>query len=245
MLTTTPAHVSDTEVRLLPMPGLFRTNAFALGHDGVFGRGVVGGVFRKVTLFVDDDAFGGRVWHLCIVMAAKALGFDLAHASIRPGQIILTNAAGVKRTIPVDGANRLYIDWSVQRPLCQLDDSVVGEAFAKYYVDSLLREAGHPNTNSLAGRLVLIGYAAAGRGATDWGPTPLGDRTPLYLSHLAVANGLLTDRFIHRTGAPTEYALIVCLAVAAAVSGWRLRPLWGVGAMICLCVAYCGLACWL
>jgi len=245
VLATTPAHVSDKDIELLLVPELFRTNALALGHDGILGRGSVHGVFRKATAYVDDKAYGERVWHLGIVMAAKASGLDLDHAVIQPGSILLTNKTGLKRLIPTDSANRFYIDWSVKRPQRHPDDAVLGGAFAEYYIDSLLRAGGRPVPSRLAGRLVLVGFAASGQSASDWGMTPVSDKTPLYLSHLAVVNSLLTDRFIYRTGWMAECALIVCLAVAAAFSGWRLSPLWGLGAMAALCLVYCSVACWL
>lgn len=245
VLATTPAHVSDTDIKLELVPDLFRTNALALGHDGILGRGSVHGVFRKATAYVDDKAFGERLWHLGIVMAAKALGLDLDHAVIRPGSIILTNKTGLKRLIPIDSAKRFYIDWSIKRPEDRPDDPVLRGVFAEYYIGSLLREGGRPVESSLDGRLVLIGFAASGQSASDWGMTPVSDKTPLYLSHLAVVNSLLTNRFIYRTGWMAECVLIVCLAVAAAFSGWRLSPLWGLGAMAALCLVYCSVACWL
>lgn len=245
VLATTPEHVSDTDIRLLLVPDLFRTNALALGHDGILGRGSVHGVFRKATAYVDDNAYGERVWHLGIVMAAKALGLDLDHAVIQPGGIILTNKTGLKRLIPIDSANRFYIDWSIKRPEHQPGNVILRGAFGQYYIDSLLREGGKPVESSLDGRLVLVGFAASGQSASDWGMTPVSDKTPLYLAHLEVVNSLVTDRFIYRTGWMAECMLIVFLAIAAALSGWRLSPLWGLAAMAALFLVYCSVACWL
>ncbi len=244
VLATPPAHLSPTDIKLAQVPDLFRTNALAVGHDGVRGRGSIGGVYRKATAFVDDKDQGQRVWHLGIVMAASALGLDLDHARVEPGRIVLTNRAGLRRVIPVDSANRFYIDWNIRRPQREPSDRVFGEAFAKYYLGNLLRETGRPFPSDVHGRMVLIAYAAAGRSAMDWGPTPLGENTPLYLSHLTTANALLVDRFIRRTGVGMVCLLIIGMAVVAALAGWRLRPWWGLAAIASLCVLYGALALW-
>ncbi len=243
VLGDTAENVVRQAVYLHPLPDLFRTNAWAVGHDGIRGHGELDrGVFRQVPAFVDDPRDGHRIWHLGLVLAARALGLDLRHARVEPGRIVLTAPGGLRRVIPVDAQHQFYVDWQIG----PASDAVRQAPFVDFYRASLDREHGRPVSSQMAGRLVVIGFAAQGQNFNDWGPTPVGEQTPLCLSHMNVANSLLTGRFIQRSGLGTELLLLAGLMFAPVLAGFRLR-LVTLGFVIgtVLAVSYVALAVWL
>lgn len=246
VLTTSPESLTRDGLRLKPIPDLFRTNAWAVGHDGIRGRGEQDrGVLRKVPAFVTDPDTGRRVWHMGLLVAAKAMGIDLDQAQVRPGEIILTPRTGGQRRIPVDARNRFYIDWQIGPSTAAQDERILDGPISRFYHDSLRHEGQALARSNLTGRVVLLGYAGTGQKYSDWGPTPVSEQTPMFLSQANVANSLLTGRFIQRAGWPTEIALVFALAGLSAVLGWRLRTVWGLFATILVAGLYLALAVWL
>src|SRR5262249_11284601 len=67
-------------------------------------------IVRLLPAFEDVD-----VWHMGIVLAARALQLDLGAAVVEEKQhrIVLSGAAGVRRVIPIDEQGRFLIDWNV------------------------------------------------------------------------------------------------------------------------------------
>jgi hypothetical protein len=57
-----------------------------------------------------------RVWHMGIVLAARALQLDLAKATVdlADGRITLPSNDGAQRVIPVDREGYFFIDWSLK-----------------------------------------------------------------------------------------------------------------------------------
>lgn len=243
VLETTTEDLSVRPARLHAVPGLFRTNAWRLGQDGL--RAVShdnSDRLRSVTAFVMNPQTGERLWHMGLLLAARALDLDLDKAVVQPGRILLPARHGPPQMVPLGAQNQIYIDWMIAP---QRDVEIIEGPFARYYDDALRRERGEAVPDLFRDRVVLIGYAAAGGRASDWGATPLADSTPLFLSHLNVANSLLTGRFITRASPWTENALIAGLALLSAALGWRLRVSWGVAAFVVVVAGYLALAVWL
>jgi adenylate cyclase len=243
VLATTADELASGPVSLNPVPDLFRTNAWAIGHDGLRDLSEMNrGLLRKVPAFVDDPTTGQRVWHMGIVMAAKALEMDLKQAVVERDRIVFPTQTDTPRVMPVDDRHEFYIDWTIGPPGLQPNAGLVEQRFVLPYTAGLLREAGQPGSTDLQGRVVLIGFAATGRKASDWGPTPVAQRTPLFLSHLNVANSMITGRFIQRASPAVERLLIAALAAVAALLGWRLRVGWGVAVFLAVAALYFVLA---
>jgi PAS domain S-box-containing protein len=246
VLATTAVELTSRPVNLNPVPDLFRTNAWAIGHDGLRDLSEMNrGMLRKVPAFVDDPNAGQRVWHLGIAMAAKALDLDLQQAMVERNRIVFPARTGARRVLPTDDRHEFYLDWTIGPPVPGANAELVEQRFVLPYTASLLREGGQPGSRDVQGRVVLIGYAATGRSASDWGPTPVAQRTPLFLSHLNVVNSMITGRFIQRASPPFERLLIAALAAVAALLGWRLRVGWGVVAFLAVAALYVALAVWL
>ncbi|MCP5525342.1 MAG: adenylate/guanylate cyclase domain-containing protein [Verrucomicrobiales bacterium] len=245
VLGTSALDVQEGRIDLKPVLPELATNAWAVGHDGVRGWSPANrGVFRKVPAFVEDPVSRRRVWHLGLEMAARALGIELDRAVIGPREIRLTTRDGDERVVPLDADGGLYIDWTVRLPGRNNRQPVQHERFSTLFAASLAREAGQPFPASEANRVVLLGFSAQGQSANDWGPTAVGERTPLFLSHLCVANSLLTGRFIRRSGMAYELLLVVILGGVGAVLGWRLRAVWGALSVAAVVVAHLGVAGW-
>ena len=172
----------------------------------------------KIKAFTDE-----RIWQMGIVMAARELNLDLAHAGIdlTHGTITLRGKDGITRVIPVDRDGRFYIDWRLAP-----DDPHIFRAPAETLLEQNFRRL-NGETNGFAdpfrGKLVLIGSAAQGNDLSDRGATPLQRDTLLVSKHWNIANSIITGRFIHRTSVAMELALIVLLGVATAFLTWQLR----------------------
>lgn len=79
-----------------PLPGLFTTNAFALGD--ITAEKDSDGVLRRVRAFRDY-----RRWHPLFEKAAGEYGLDLARATVAPGKIILPQTGTTNAVVvPVD-----------------------------------------------------------------------------------------------------------------------------------------------
>jgi class 3 adenylate cyclase/CHASE2 domain-containing sensor protein len=197
----------------------------------------VGGKSRKARAFTDE-----RVWHMGIVLAARALNLDLAHAEVdlAHGRIVLRGAGGVQRIIPVDDKGFFYINWE----LLATDDQLRTEPFESLLAQDQIRNGLRPGTltNRWAGRLAVIGSNATGNDLSDRGATPLEKHAILVGEHWNVANAILTNRFVQRAPLLTELLLIIGLGIITAFLTWRLRALPALGAVTFLAVAYIAVA---
>lgn len=177
-----------------------------------------------------------RSWDLGIALAARQLDLDLGNARLEPGRIVLHGKGGIERTIPVDGENRFYIDWSL--PIGH--PALLQESFHSLLHRQAARALGR--TNDLAARwkdrLVVVGSIASGNDLTDFGATPLDKGTFLTSRYWNIANSVLTGRFVHAPAAATEIALVFGMALAAGIITWRLRALFAVLAVALIAAAY-------
>ena len=209
----------------LPPADLFRTNAAAVGH--ITTDRDADGILRRTFAYRDDPQLG-RIWHLALVLGARALGLDLRAAEILPDRIVL-RGPGVERVIPVDAQGRFLVDWSLA-----LDDHRV----TKQSLHELLKlEATDNKANarvapvSFKKRLVIIGSLGTGSNIADHGSTPLDKDSFLVSSHWNVLNNLLTGRFVRRAGLGVEWLLILMLGAGAGGVALRLDVRRGAGAL--------------
>ena len=179
-----------------------------------------------------------RVWHMGIVLAASELGLDLEHATLDPGRgcIVLRNAKGLEREIPVDPNGYFYIDWCLPPNHSQLTQEPMHWLLQQH------RQRLRAETNSLRevwrDKLVVVGSAAVGNDLTDWGSTPLASYTLLASKHWNVANSIITGRFIQRTSPEADLLLIAALVIAATLVTTRFRALPAAGLLLLVMAGY-------
>ncbi len=164
-----------------------------------------------------------RVWDLGIVLAARALNLDLAHATVdlAAGKIVLPGPNGLQRIIPVDSQGFFYINWRLTADDLRLaHTNIVG-----VLQQDKLRQAGETNglRDDFRGRLVVIGSAAQGNDLSDHGATPLENYTLLVSKHWNVASSIITGRFIQRTPLAADLGLILLLGSITAWLTWQFR----------------------
>ncbi|HPY31006.1 MAG TPA: adenylate/guanylate cyclase domain-containing protein [Verrucomicrobiota bacterium] len=185
-----------------------------------------------------------RVWHMGIVLAARALQLDLAKATVdlADGRITLPSNDGAQRVIPVDREGYFFIDWSLKA----FDSRMTAQNFA----DLLRRDRdwARGQTNDIPAlwkeKLVVIGSTATGNDLTDLGATPLEKETFLLSKHWNVAHAILNNRFIRRLTLAEEIAGLILLgALATGLTLW-LRSPWSSLAVTTAGVVYLGLAVW-
>jgi adenylate cyclase len=247
LLATTARNLEGDLVEVMPIPAIFRTNAFGIGQDGVPRWSIANRErFRRVPAFVVDQVSGQRIWHLGLLLAARTAGMNLENAVVEPGRIRLQMPKRGEVVIPVDDYQRFYIDWRVLPAGPQTPSIVEQESFFWLYLNGRMRDRGMKGLeNVLAGRAVVIGSVASGVNVYDRGATPVSDNVPLLFSLVNAANSLLTGRFVQRAGRVTEFWVMVVCAVLAALVGWRLRSVWGVGILLLGALAYVAFATWL
>jgi len=229
---------SGRELQRVYPPPLFATNAMAIGN--IAADSDSDGVLRQARAFIDDPEYG-RQWHMGILLAAKELDLDLAHAVQESGRLILKSPTGVQRIIPIDDKGFFYINWSIPADdprltripyaLLILLDEVRRTGTAEKYRNVLetFRE-GFPETNlvgdnPMKGKLVVVGSKLVGNNVTDVGATPLSKKDYLVSKHWNVANSIIKNRFIHRSSPLTELLIIVFMGIFAAVVTLQLRAL--------------------
>ncbi len=216
---------------------LFRTNAAATAH--IVSDADSDGVLRRARAFRDDPVHG-RIWQLAIVLAARDLGLDLAHATVEPGRIVLRGPGGVERVIPADQDGFFYIDWS----LAWNDGRIATESFSDLLQQARQRAAGGTITNETVWRdkLVVIGSIVSGNNVSDIGTTPLAKDTYLLSKQWNVANSVLTGRFVRRAPVSMALGLILLLAGVSAFVTQQTRVLRASGWIVGLAAVYVALA---
>jgi class 3 adenylate cyclase/CHASE2 domain-containing sensor protein len=187
-----------------------------------------------------------RVWHMGVVMAASALGLDLASADVdlNRGRIVLKGDNGISRTISVDGSGHFLIDWRLKPN----DPRITIQP-----IHDLLRRE-HDRTQGKAtqipalwkDKVIVVGSAVAGgNDLTDRGATPLESDTLLVSKHWNVANSIITGTFVRRFSTFEECLLITLLGGITAFITCRLRALASSLAIVALLVGYVTVSFWM
>lgn len=184
-----------------------------------------------------------RVWHMGIVLAARALQLDLNHAEIdlKHGRITLQGPAGIKRVLPVDSNAYFFIDWSLPSGHPQLTRQPIQELLVQHR--SRLEGRTNLLDNTWRDKLVVVGSSAVvGNNITDRGATPLSRDTLLVSKHWNVANSVITGRFVRRTPLVLDLVFIIILGLTTALLTWRLPVFSALVAVALVALAYLGLA---
>ncbi len=191
---------------------------------------------RKAKAFTQE-----RVWHMGIVLAARHLKLDLAHADVdlAHGRITLRGDGGIERIVPVDAEGFFYVDWAVRHNDPRLTTQSVQSLLHQNRL-RLLGETVAPQTD-WRGKLVIIGSSAQGNDLTDLGATPLDKNALLVSKHWNVANSVLTGRFIHPASLTLQIALIVLIGIITALLSLRMRVVPGLLAVLLFAAIYSAL----
>ncbi len=199
----------------------------------VFSKKLPPGTPKQAKAFAVD-----RVWHMGIVLAARALNLDLAatEVDLPQGRIVFSGTNGVVRTLPVDAKGYFFINWEIP----PRDSRLTTDAFENLLRQDQLRTAGLTNglSNYWKHKLVVIGSTATGNDLTDLGATPLEKSTLLVSKHWNVANSVVTDHFIRPTSLSWDLALVILLGGATAWLSSQLRVIPGLVSMLLLTLAY-------
>ncbi len=224
---------------ILPQTGMTNTieipvdagNNFSLAD--LSGDKLLPGMAPKAKAFIDEC-----VWHMGVVLAARELKLDLAHADIdlSHGKITLRGANGVERVIPVDADGYFYIDWR----LTPNDSKLLRRPIESLLWQDKQRLLGQTNElqDYFRGKLVVVGSAAQGNDLTDRGATPLERDTLLVSKHWNVANSIITGQFVRRASLPTETALVILFGALTAFLTWQLRAFSATGGTLLLMLIY-------
>ncbi len=181
-----------------------------------------------------------RIWHMGIVLAAKELNLDLSQSTVdlSEGKIVLHGANGLERTIPVDKQGFFLVDWRI---------SPNDPRILRIPIENLLwqynwRLEGKTNrlSDSLRGRIVVVGSSAQGNDLTDRGATPLERDTLLVSKHWNIANSIITGQFIRRSPMAETIVSIILLGLAAAFVTWQFRAIIASAAIFAMVFAYIG-----
>ena len=203
---------------------MFRTNAWAVGHIAAFKD--PDGILRRVEPFVDVN--NERRWQMGLLMAAKQLKLDLSNATVEPTHIIVPAEDGSNLIIPLDQQGKLLVDWNIRfddERITRIRYDAIFEADNERQWAELAAEADGENSaatptsekNLLKDKLLVIGSVAEGNNVSDLGATPVSKETPLVITHLNVANMLLTNRFITQVGLVPELLLVLLLGMLASL----------------------------
>lgn len=228
------------------------------------------GVFRRVRPFVIDSMHDEGVrWHMGIIIAALELGIDLSTAQFKDDEIRFESESGSTIVLPLDRDGNLLIDWQISLndeqvfsafrygPIVEFD--IDRQVFGDAYVESKLQEYQEVSGKTFdiqtpfKDRIVLVGSLAEGNNVSDVGLTPLSKETPLVLTHLNVANMLVTNQFITQPGLLSEIFLVLLLGVLASLISIKTKAtyagLWILGITVLLILAghflFTGLKIWL
>jgi class 3 adenylate cyclase/CHASE2 domain-containing sensor protein len=222
------AQISATQI-ILPRPGTNAPIIVPLEKDGTFdltrfvGTNLPPRMQRYSKPFTEE-----RMWHMGILLAAKALDLDLDHANVdlAHGRIGLNGPNGVARVIPVDKDGFFFINWSLP---AHSDGRLTQEPFEYLLARDQAQLTGELITSptnrfykyvqkpaAWRGKLVIIGSSATGNDLTDRGATSLEKDTLLVSEHWNIANSVLTGKFVRKSSLPMEWLLIILMGVLAA-----------------------------
>ena len=202
---------------LLPISGLLRTSA-GLGHSNA--EPDFDGSTRRIPLFVEYD--GCAVPALGFAMAMMQLGISDRDIKIDRDRVTLITPEKKTVRIPIDRHGRVIVNYP--GPL---------STFESYTYVEVLRAAkdrSHPPLKQFEDKLVLVGMAA--EGSTDLRPTPYSPLTPMMCVHAALANSILTDNLLARTGAGVQTMLLAVAFLVLLLAFLNPRPM--IGTLCCL-----------
>jgi class 3 adenylate cyclase len=225
---------------ILPRPGGTNDIVIPLDENGDFnladfiGDKIPAGMTPKAKPLTRE-----RYWHMGIVLAARALGLDLANAEVNlaRGQIVLRGPAGLRRVIPVDPEGFFYIDWSLPPE----DPGLARQSMQGLLAQGTLRLMGVTNglDERWRGKIAVVGSRAlVGNDLLDHGATPLSKDTFLVSKHWNIANSLIFGRFVQRTPLVVDLALIIALGALAAFFTWEFRVLRATALVALLIMSY-------
>lgn len=201
---------------------LLATNAAGVGH--IVADVDTDGVLRRARVYYDDPE-RGRIWHLAVLAAAKYLGMDMDMAEVEPGRVVLHGPQGQERVIPTDSDGFMYVDWVLTKREAERRQMVI--PFGEFVQQHTRRRNGQSvDDQDVRNKIVFVGSLATGNNISDMGATPLSSEDFLFSIHWNVANAILLNQFIHRSGYGTEMVLILLVGMLAAAVTWRLRVLW-------------------
>ncbi|PYM10251.1 MAG: hypothetical protein DME18_16685, partial [Verrucomicrobia bacterium] len=201
--------------RVLLPADKFRTNSWRVGH--ITSDVDSDGVLRRAKAYYDDPVHG-RIWHMGIVLAARALNVDLSKAVMLPDRILLQGEGGIHRTIPVDRSGYFYIDWC----LAWNDRRILRDNFESILQKDIARDSGKTNIPPVwRNRIVVVGSLGSGNNISDIGSTPLSKQTYLVSKHWNVANSVITGQFVRRSAYLTELLLILLMGTISALLSWK------------------------
>jgi len=213
--------------RLAPILPQYATNAARLAHAAQ--RTAHGALnheaLRSIPIYLDDAA-QGRIWTLGVQLVAGQLGLRLDQAECSDTRVVIPRDHAPPITIPVISSNQMLVNWNAR--ITPSEHSRIRSAAADTLIfRALLRSQGKtpPATKQpLNDALVVIGSTGIGNNVNDRGRTPIGEKLPFMLTHLNVANSLLTGSVVHP--APPNLTLLIVLALTGVTTwlGWRLRP---------------------
>jgi class 3 adenylate cyclase/CHASE2 domain-containing sensor protein len=229
---------------VLPRPRELGDIKIALDEDGNFdladfaGDKLPPGMAPKAKPFTEE-----RVWHMGVVVAARALNLDLDHAQVDlpHGRIVLSGPNHLQRVLAVDRDGCFFIDWCLPEEDPRLARQPIHSVLAQY--QRRLKGLTNQLANIWQGKSVVIGSRAqVGNNLTDRGATPLSPDTLLVSEHWNVANSIITGHFIQRSPLALDLVLIMVLGTLAAIMTWQLPVLRGSLVVISLIVIYVLLA---
>jgi len=219
------------------------TNALAVG---VGATGVSrDGVLRTVKPFAVDSN-GVRHWLLGFELAARHLGLDLTRAEVSPDRLIVRGSNGLVREIPLSTEGAIPLDWSVHfGPPLPDEQRVLSVKYEEIIASARRRGVGErPHQLELANKLVVIGAGGTGMELYARGNTSVRNGEMMCLAELAMANALLTGRFVRTTPRSMETALALGMVTVTALAGWRLRALTATATVVLVAAVYVGVAVW-
>lgn len=185
-----------------------------------------------------------RVWHMGILLAAKALDLDLNKATVLSDRVIIPGPKGLMREVPLDSEGLFYIDWiSDSFSLVNKDRNRLVELLFWDAAREAVRERGGDAEKeaipaAFRGKIVVVGSIGTGNNIADHGSTPLEDKALLVTKHLCVANSVLTGRFTRFYTDAMETGMILVLGIVSAALSWRLRVLTASLAVVCVGLFY-------
>lgn len=173
------------------------------------------GVVRRVPQFV---RYGDRVYPSLAFRVAMGARPDtsLPTLVVEDGGVTVHWAQDGRMRVPVDGEGATAIDFAGDRGAFARRHSMI-EVLRRYRDGDM-----QPLREAFADRLVLVGTTAVSEHATDIGPTPFSEATPLVFIHANAVNAVLEGRFLKP--APAALALPL-LALIAALLGWLFMTL--------------------
>ncbi len=214
----------DGKWKAIPPADLFRTNAPFLGH--IASEADSDGVLRRAIPYRDDPELG-RIWHMGILLAARAMNLDLSLAKVESNRILLNGKNGAtERIIPLNSDGTFLIDWSLA-----WNDTQMAQASYEQVIEG-------SSDVDWRDKLVVVGSIGAGNNISDVGPTPVSKTTYLVSKHWNIANSVIMGTFIERSAVGTTLLLIILLGLLGAVLTLEERVLTSAGVVLAIIVVY-------